>query len=75
MTPAATAHRITCRPFLGVTLSVAIALAVTWIGLTLAYFSVYPVGFYVTSLAFALYIVVRIVGARHPLVHVRVEPA
>ena len=78
VTPAATAHRITCRPFLGVALSVAIALAVTWIGLTLAYFSVYPVGFYVTSLAFALYIVVRIVGAlgaRHPLVHVRVEPA
>ena len=79
VTPAATAHRITCRPFLGVALSVAIALAVTWIGLTLAYFSVYPVGFYVTSLAFATYIVVRVVGAlrarQHRLVHVRVEPA
>jgi zinc/manganese transport system permease protein len=79
VTPAATAHQITCRPFLGVALSVTIALAVTWIGLTLAYFSVYPVGFYVTSLAFALYIVVRIVGAlgarQDPLVHVRVEPA
>ena len=79
VTPAATAHQITCRPFLGVALSVTIALAVTWIGLTLAYFSVYPVGFYVTSLAFALYIVVRIAGGlrtrQHPLVHVRAEAA
>ena len=79
VTPAATAHQITCRPFLGVALSVTIALSVTWIGLTLAYFSVYPVGFYVTSLAFALYIVVRIAGGlrarQHPLVHVRAEVA
>jgi zinc/manganese transport system permease protein len=41
-------------------LSVVIALAVTWLGLALAYFSVYPVGFYVTSLAFALYVFVRV---------------
>jgi zinc/manganese transport system permease protein len=60
VTPAATAHKITSRPFLGVALSVAIALAVTWLGLTLAYFSAYPVGFYVTSLAFALYVLVRV---------------
>ncbi len=59
-TPAATAHRLTSRPWLGLTLSVALALAVTWIGLALAYFSVYPVGFYVTSLSFALYVLVRL---------------
>jgi len=63
VTPAATAHQITSRPFLGVALSVAIALAVTWFGLALAYFSVYPVGFYVTSLAFALYVCVRVARA------------
>src|SRR5438128_1747614 len=63
VTPAATAHQITSRPGLGVALSVAIALAVTWLGLALAYFSVYPVGFLVTSLAFALSIVVRPVRA------------
>jgi len=62
--PAATAHQLTARPFLGIALSVAIALAVTWIGLALAYFSIYPVGFYVTSVAFALYVLVRI--ARTP---------
>jgi zinc/manganese transport system permease protein len=59
--PAATAHQLTSRPWLGIALSIAFALAVTWIGLTLAYFSVYPVGFYITSLAFAAYVVARVV--------------
>jgi len=61
VTPAATAHRLTPRPWLGLTLAVALALAVTWIGLALAYFSIYPVGFYVTSLSFGLYVLVRLV--------------
>ncbi len=60
VTPAATAHRLTSRPWLGLGLAVALALAVTWAGLALAYFSIYPVGFYVTSLSFALYVLVRI---------------
>jgi zinc/manganese transport system permease protein len=63
VTPAATARQLTSRPLLGVALSVAIALVVTWLGLALAYFSIYPVGFYVTSLAFALYVGVRLAGA------------
>src|SRR5262249_2716627 len=54
VTPAATAHQLTARPLLGVALSVTIALAVTWLGLALAYFSIYPVGFFVTSLAFGV---------------------
>ncbi len=68
VTPAATAHQLTARPALGVALSVTIALAVTWLGLALAYFSAYPVGFYVTSLSFALYVLARltrvVAGAR-----------
>jgi zinc/manganese transport system permease protein len=60
VTPAATAHQLTARPALGIVLSVAIALSVTWLGLALAYFSIYPVGFYVTSLSFALYLLVRV---------------
>jgi zinc/manganese transport system permease protein len=59
VTPAATAHQITSRPGLGLALSVGLALAVTWLGLALAYFSIYPVGFYVTSLSFAGYVVAR----------------
>jgi zinc/manganese transport system permease protein len=60
VTPAATAHQLTAQPALGITLSVTIAVVVTWLGLALAYFSIYPVGFYVTSLSFALYVFVRV---------------
>ena len=60
VTPAATAHELTDRPWLGITISIALALTVTWLGLTLAFFSVYPVGFYITSLSFALYVLVRL---------------
>jgi zinc/manganese transport system permease protein len=62
VTPAATAQLLTPRPLLGVVLSVAIALAVTWVGLALAYFSIYPVGFYITSLSFAAYVVARVLA-------------
>jgi zinc/manganese transport system permease protein len=51
--PAATAQRLTIRPGRSVALSVVIALVVTWLGLGVAYFSVYPIGFYVSSFAFA----------------------
>ena len=61
VTPAATAQLITPRPGLSLALSVAIGLAVTWAGLAIAYFSIYPVGFYVTSLSFGLYVLVRLV--------------
>jgi zinc/manganese transport system permease protein len=59
VTPAATAHQLTPRPLLGIALSISLALAVTWLGLALAYFSVYPVGFYITSLSFGVYVLVR----------------
>lgn len=59
--PAATARQLTARPGLGIALSVAIALVVTWAGLVLAYYTIYPVGFYVTSFGFALYVAVRAV--------------
>jgi zinc/manganese transport system permease protein len=63
--PAATAQRLTGRPLLGLALSVGFGLAIVWLGLALAYFSPYPVGFYVTSLGFGLYVLVRgLQGAR-----------
>jgi len=61
VTPPATAQQITIRPGPGLVLSVALALAVTWLGLGIAYFSPYPVGFWVTSLSFGLYVTVRLV--------------
>jgi zinc/manganese transport system permease protein len=58
--PAATAQLITMRPLAGLCLGIVLALAIVWIALALAYFTIYPVGFYVTTLAFAAYVVVRI---------------
>jgi zinc/manganese transport system permease protein len=60
--PAATAQQITARPGPGLALSVALALAITWLGLTIAYFSPYPVGFWVTSISFGLYVAVRLMA-------------
>jgi zinc/manganese transport system permease protein len=74
VTPAATAHQLTSRPGLGIALSVALALVVTWTGLALAYFSIYPVGFYVTSLAFAIYLLVRVTRALASRKRGRLEP-
>jgi zinc/manganese transport system permease protein len=54
--PPAAAQQLTARVGLGLALSAAIALAVTWVGLGLAYFSDLPVGFFVTSLGFAAYV-------------------
>lgn len=53
VTPAATASRLTARPAAGLLLSVGIALVVVWAGEGIAFFSPYPIGFWVTSLAFA----------------------
>jgi zinc/manganese transport system permease protein len=58
--PPAAAQQITLRPLPGLALSVAFALLVAWLGLALAYFSIYPVGFYVTTLAFGLYVAARV---------------
>ncbi len=64
VTPAATAQRLTARPGPGLALSVGLALAVTWLGLSIAYFSPYPVGFWVTSVSFGLYVLVRVATRR-----------
>jgi zinc/manganese transport system permease protein len=61
--PAATAQQITSRPARSLALTLVIGLTVTWLGLGMAYYSIYPVGFYVTSLAFAAYLVARAVRA------------
>jgi zinc/manganese transport system permease protein len=58
--PAATAQTLTARPALSLALSVLIALAVTWLGLITAYYSPYPIGFYVTTFAFAAYVLARL---------------
>lgn len=61
--PGAAAQQVTLRPLPSLALSVALALAIVWAALALAYFSIYPVGFYVTTLAFAAYVALRGVRA------------
>lgn len=53
--PPATAQRLTPSPLLGLGLGVALALGVTWLGLGIAFYSPYPIGFWISSLAFAAY--------------------
>jgi zinc/manganese transport system permease protein len=54
--PPAAAQQLTARIWLGLVLSALIGLAAVWSSLTLAYYTDYPVGFYVTSIAFAAYV-------------------
>jgi zinc/manganese transport system permease protein len=57
--PAATAQTLTARPAASVLLTLVIGLAITWLGLALAYYSSAPIGFFITSLAFAAYLLAR----------------
>jgi zinc/manganese transport system permease protein len=58
--PPATAQLLTARVGASLALSVVFGLLVTWLGLALAYFYGYPVGFHITTIAFAIYVVVRL---------------
>ena len=69
--PAATAQTLTARPALGLALSVLLALAATWLGLVAAYYSPYPIGFYVSTFAFGGYVLARS-GRR--LLAIRITP-
>jgi zinc/manganese transport system permease protein len=54
--PPATAQMITSRPARGLVLSVVLALVTVWVALFVAYYSPYPVGFWLTTVAFGLYL-------------------
>ncbi len=58
--PAATAQLITARVGAGLVLTVLLGVITTWLGLALAYFFNYPVGFYITTVAFCIYVVARV---------------
>ena len=57
--PGASALLLSARPGRALVLSVLLSLAFTWLGLAFAYFTDLPVGFFITSLAFAAYLTVR----------------
>lgn len=55
--PGATAQRLTTRPFRALALSVALALAIIWVGLTIAFYASYPPSFLISALAFFIYLI------------------
>jgi zinc/manganese transport system permease protein len=61
--PPATAQLITPRIGASLVLSVILGVVITWVGLALAYFYNEPVGFYITSVAFAAYVIARVARA------------
>jgi zinc/manganese transport system permease protein len=75
VTPAATAAYLSRKPQRAILISVGIALAVTWSGLFIAFYTPYPVSFYITGEAFGLYIIARLVsGALKYRVRDQVSP-
>jgi zinc/manganese transport system permease protein len=60
--PAASAQALTARPLASLALTVALGLLVVWLGLGIAYFSIYPAGFFVTTVAFAVYVLARLIA-------------
>ena len=61
VTPAAIAQRLAMRPWRAVLLSVSISLFATWLGLSIAFYEPYPVSFFITTIVFTLYLLVRFV--------------
>jgi zinc/manganese transport system permease protein len=76
--PAATAQQLTARPALSLALTIAAGLLIVWLGLAVAYFSVYPVGFYITTFGFAAYVLAaasRAIAGRLHRDQLRTAPA
>jgi zinc/manganese transport system permease protein len=57
--PPATAQALSARPAVSLTVSVGIGLITVWLSLFVAYYSPYPVGFWLTSIGFGLYLIAR----------------
>lgn len=59
ITPPAIAERLARRPGRAILVSVGFSLLFTWAGLSIAYYSPYPVSFWITTMAFGTYVLVR----------------
>jgi zinc/manganese transport system permease protein len=76
--PPATAQLLTPRPLASLALAVGLALVTVWVALFVAYYSPYPIGFWLTTFAFGLYALTHAAvaaGARLGRRAVRLAPA
>ncbi len=75
VTPAAIAQRVTKKPSRGIIVSVAVALFATWLGLIISFYEPYPVSFFITSIVFILYLLVRFAYPRiRPTKTAQIQP-
>jgi zinc/manganese transport system permease protein len=58
--PAASAQLLTARPALSIALTILLGLLIVWLGMGIAYFSVYPAGFFISTIASCVYVLVRV---------------
>jgi zinc/manganese transport system permease protein len=61
--PPAAAVRLTARPVVGMVLAAVIGVAVVWLGAGIAYFSPYPIGFWVSTFGFGAFVLATIYRA------------
>jgi zinc/manganese transport system permease protein len=59
VTPAAIAIRLAKRPLVAILISVAVALFATWAGIFIAFYEVEPTSFFIVTIVFIIYVVVR----------------
>jgi zinc/manganese transport system permease protein len=64
VTPAAIAQRLAKQPWRALMASVIVSLAATWLGLFVAFYEPYPVSFFITTIVFIFYLVVRFIHPR-----------
>jgi zinc/manganese transport system permease protein len=60
VTPAATAQHLAAKPSRVIGISVLLALVVTWVGLFISFYEPYPASFFITTVIFVLYLMVRL---------------
>lgn len=75
VTPAASVRRMVTRPYLALFLSAALALVITWAGLTMSFYLSYPVSFDISALGFVVYLAVLAYEQVRAVMHRRVELA
>jgi zinc/manganese transport system permease protein len=73
--PPATAIRLVRHPGSAILLSIILGLVYTWLGIFLAANSSWPVSFYITTLAFGVYLPVRLLSKVRRGRQARLEPA
>jgi zinc/manganese transport system permease protein len=67
VTPGAIADRVCRTPGRALGLCVVLALVFVWAGLSVTYYSSFPVGFLISAFAFAGYLLARLFTARRPI--------